>query len=187
MTITKEELERTFSHKSSLELLAILGDKENYTPNAVEVARELVEARGLFKGDLEEYKSDVILRMDEAYRREHFVDLRWYEKVLCYVAGPILVTGINLYLFMRPYLGMKDGRTLRLSQTLLFVWSGFTVLILAAILADILGTTAGLVGWLAFGAVVFWWDRKAVARRKAEYDRIYGPSSGGMGQALAKG
>lgn len=179
MPITKQELQRTYSRKSTTELLAILEDRQGYTPLAHEVAHELICTRRLYKEDVEEFMSDRVLRMDDAYRRAHFVELPDHEKALLYFLSLIMLAPpFLLFTILRRDGLLRGGYALKLRQAHLFIWSGFFGLLLMGLMEGALGTGGVAVLCVAGFIGVYLWDRKEAAKRKAEYDRIYGHTSG---------
>jgi hypothetical protein len=173
MEISREELVKLFSKKRTSELLDILSNRQDYTELAVQVIKDEIEKRGIEQNDIEEFHASKIVQQDEKIKKAYFLELKFVEKLLVYFGFPLLFFGLLITLGAKNYLE-KEGFFMKLKQAKLFLIISFVSLIITGIMLDYVDNIYLLSVWIGGFVIAIQIDKKASAKRKAEFIGIYG-------------
>ena len=165
MLPTKEELKKRYSSYSDERLLEVLYNSQEYTPEALEVAKAELKLRDITNEQAKTFVTEKVQAAEEQAVKEKilsYVPLEFWEKLLFF------------FIWFSPFfLGSalrnnytEDGLVLKFRQSKLFAIAGFFHVILTFIITDSLNfnETAGFL--LYFGLPVLYY----LIEKRIKYD-----------------
>ena len=159
MLPTETELQERYASYSNNRLLAIVHNKEEYTTQALEVAKAELAARSITTADVDVFLDEIEEQKVNA-KILSSVPLQFWEKALFFFIwfAPLFFGGA----FRMNY--NEDGLILKLKQSRLFAIAGFVSLILNAAVSLMfnLSSVTSLLTLVFFFATFAWLEKKIV-------------------------